>query len=707
MMNQSVVNMDTQRERIELHCHSKFSGNATMYSGEIIQFASNRNMPAIAITDRDNILGFPEIQAVTKKGKYFARPIYGMEILVNDNGVVYAYTVLVRNDTGKEELYRIVSENMGGVPYPVFEKELLFKNREGLLIGSGAEHGKLRRLAHGGVPDEELTDCIRELDYVELLPFECDKQINTRIFALAEREGKTVVAVSDAHFLEKQDRAAWNAVNRRMPEPMAHHGVHLLSTEEMLEAFSYLPKATARKIVVDNTYLIADLCGDIKVLADEKSYPVIAGVGEKLRDLCFEALKTKYPANKQKEAEAALRAELVALREQNMAFYPLLIKDLLNKAGLRDCDISMRGVGAGSIVVYLLGISDVDPIKHHLIPEMIYGKDGRREIDIDINVPEEMKAGVCELLGTLPGIGKVLPVGTQSELSGYIAEEMADIKSYVETCEISEEEKERIIGKIAGNFMGWRMHPCSVFLFPSDYDHSAVMPVQKLQSGAEMSYFAGYCFYGSFLKIDIIGLNFLDALRSLSITTGVDLADVPTCCPEVLELFKAGADGRVRGCLDLPMVKSDYVVGIIEKLRPESFDDIVDILGIAKGSDTWIVNSAVLQENRSLKIKDLISHREDVYEYLLLHGVDKGSAFDISEGVRKGYGYGRIVKWLPLKKKMVEAGIPEWYITACEGIKYLYPRAHSISYANTLMRLGWFKVHYPKEYSAVVTEYGL
>ena len=64
------------KERIELHCHSKYSCNATMYAGEIIRFVSGRKMPYIAIIDTSNIISFPELEMVRKEGNYFTKPLY-------------------------------------------------------------------------------------------------------------------------------------------------------------------------------------------------------------------------------------------------------------------------------------------------------------------------------------------------------------------------------------------------------------------------------------------------------------------------------------------------------------------------------------------------------------------------------------------------------------------------------------------------------
>ena len=105
--------------------------------------------------------------------------------------------------------------------------------------------------------------------------------------------------------------------------------------------------------------------------------------------------------------------------------------------------------------------------------------------------------------------------------------------------------------------------------------------------------------------------------------------------------------------------------------------------------------------------KDIICNREDIYDYLLSKGFESGEAYDISECIRKGIPKSKKTSWLKWKKDMFNADVPTWYIEACEKIRYLLPRANSVSYALVHTRLAWFKLNYPKEYRMVVEELGL
>lgn len=108
------------------------------------------------------------------------------------------------------------------------------------------------------------------------------------------------------------------------------------------------------------------------------------------------------------------------------------------------------------------------------------------------------------------------------------------------------------------------------------------------------------------------------------------------------------------------------------------------------------------QENMS---KDnIIASREDVFDCLIVLGFTREDAFEIAEFVRKGKARSVDKKWQSYKRKMEDAGAPDWFIASCEKVRYLFPRAHSYIYALHAWWSAWFKLHYPKEFYEVYIE---
>ena len=124
----------------------------------------------------------------------------------------------------------------------------------------------------------------------------------------------------------------------------------------------------------------------------------------------------------------------------------------------------------------------------------------------------------------------------------------------------------------------------------------------------------------------------------------------------------------------------DLITGdIYNTCRPKSFSEFVKCSGLSHGTGTWFGNGESLYKEGKIPLEDLIGDREDVYEQLLRYGVADEMAMKIAEYVRKGK-----VKWSGWKDDMLsamtEAKVPDWFITSCEKILYLFPRAHDITY---------------------------
>lgn len=122
---------------------------------------------------------------------------------------------------------------------------------------------------------------------------------------------------------------------------------------------------------------------------------------------------------------------------------------------------------------------------------------------------------------------------------------------------------------------------------------------------------------------------------------------------------------------------------LLETFRPQTMEEYVKCYGLSKGTYVWENNQEDLYINGGMDLKDIIANREDVYEYLLNHGIDKATAFDISENVRKGKVRSR--GWDSDTLEILRnSGASEQFINICKKIGYLYPRAHSMALLNGL-----------------------
>ncbi|NTU77287.1 MAG: PolC-type DNA polymerase III, partial [Alphaproteobacteria bacterium] len=143
-------------------------------------------------------------------------------------------------------------------------------------------------------------------------------------------------------------------------------------------------------------------------------------------------------------------------------------------------------------------------------------------------------------------------------------------------------------------------------------------------------------------------------------------------------------------------VKNPAAAPSLTRRQPTTMEELVRISGLTHGTDVWLGNAEPLVINKIAKLNEVICTRDDIMNYLILHGVDASSSFKIMESVRKGKGLKP-----EMEQKLLDNGIPAWYIDSCKKIKYMFPRGHAVAYTMMSFRVAYYKVHYPLEFYSV------
>lgn len=305
----------------------------------------------------------------------------------------YHVILLAQNDTGRVNLYRLVSDSH--LIYfhgrPRIPKSLLAKRREGILIGSACEQGEIFRAVVNRKSEAELEKLVSFYDYLEVQPIgnnafmktETDKdgkkiyedintdedlqELNRKIIRLGEKYQKPVVATCDVHFLDPQDEIYRRIImaGKGFKDADDQAPLYLRTTAEMMDEFAYLPYDKAYEIVVTNTRRIADQIEYIEPVRPDKCPPVIEHSDETLREICYKKAHELYGDPLPEQVSSRLERELKSIISNGFAVMYIIAQKLVWKSLEDGYLVGSRGSVGSSFVATMAGITEVNPLPPH------------------------------------------------------------------------------------------------------------------------------------------------------------------------------------------------------------------------------------------------------------------------------------------------------------------------------------------------------
>ncbi len=308
----------------------------------------------------------------------------------------YHVILLAANDTGRVNLYRLVS--WSHLQYynrrPRIPKSVLSKYREGLLIGSACEAGELYQAVLRGASEQDLAKLVSFYDYLEIQPLgnnlfmtkdgydepktvEQLKDYNRKIVKLGEQYNKPVVGTCDVHFLNPEDeiyrRILMSVKGFKDADDQAP--LYLRTTEEMLREFEYLGEEKAREVVITNTVKIAEQCEKISPVRPDKCPPVIENSDQLLTDLCYHKAHEIYGEELPEIVEERLKRELNSIISNGFAVMYIIAQKLVWKSNADGYLVGSRGSVGSSFVATMSGITEVNPLSPHYYCEKCHYND--------------------------------------------------------------------------------------------------------------------------------------------------------------------------------------------------------------------------------------------------------------------------------------------------------------------------------------------
>ena len=421
-----------------LHCHTHYSLLDGMTKiPELVRATKEVGMNAAAITDHGNLYGAMEFYHACRAED--VNPILGIEAYMAPRSRTerggrmkesnFHLTLLAQNATGFRNLVRMssIAYTEGFYYKPRMDKELLKAHSEGLIVLSGCVSGELSRhlLNEQKEEAEELckwyVETFGDRFYMEIQDsgIQIQKDAGEATIDLANKMGLPLVATNDSHYLCGEDAVAHDillCVNTRSQRTdakrmrLGSQDFYVKSPEEMYEVFPGQREAVRR------SQEIADRC-DIQLEKEPKYYPVFKPPRELtdtqyLREICERAMAERYGDEATQEHRDRLDLELGVIEHMGYSSYFLIVWDFVEFAKREEIPCTARGSAAGAIVAYLLGISDVCPLKYDLLFERFLDKSRKEPPDIDIDFCRDRRQLVIDYTKEKYGEESVAQIGT-------------------------------------------------------------------------------------------------------------------------------------------------------------------------------------------------------------------------------------------------------------------------------------------------------
>ncbi len=782
---------DSVSQFCHLHLHSEYSLlDGAIRLNDLLDKCREYGMDSVAVTDHGTMFGIAEF--VEKAKQASIKPIIGCEVYVAPGSIksktpldhkgLSHLVLLAKNREGYSNLCKLTSiAQFDGFYYkPRVDKQLLAEYSNGLIAMTACLKGDIPQSIIQNKTDKAENLAISYIKafgednfFLEIQHngMEIQEKVNKGLLRLSEKLSIPLVATNDCHYLSKKDVKAHEILlciqtGKTLDDPshfkFDSDQLYFKSSREMADSFQNYPGA------VETTKIIADQCN---VEFDDKTYhfPQFDNkTGESENDLFkklalegfdkkIETIKSANPDIDEKIYKERLDYEIETILKMGFPGYFLIVADFIRYA--REINVPVgpgRGSAAGSMVAFVMGITDLDPIEHGLIFERFLNPSrmSMPDIDIDFCIEGREKVyeyvinrygggdNVCQIItfgklkakAAIRDVGRVLgvPLPEVDQIAKLIPDNVKNLQQALDDIpQISEitsdsELKEKMV-EVALVLEGLPRHASThaAGVVISDKPLVSYLPLYKGKDGETVTQFdMNYVEKIGLVKFDFLGLRNLTVIKNtieLLKKSSKKIPDLNNLDPNDKKTFKLLEAGDTTGVFQL---ESSGMKDLIKKLKPETFNDIVALVALYRPgplesgmADNYVERKHGRQEV-VYQFKELEPILRETYGVILyqeqvmkISSVLANYSMADADGLRKAMG------------KKIKSMMEEHRVLFMKGAKennrdlkkakevfdlmekfggYGFNKSHSAAYALISYQTAYLKANFPLEFIAAL-----
>lgn len=764
------------QEFVHLNTHSHYSILEAIGSIDaIITKSQELGFNTVTLTDRDNMFGAIEFYEKAKKANL--KPILGISLSIGsfDTGdnKIYPLTLLAKSYTGYMNLIELASLVRLNAHKSVSFQELSQYSND-IICLTGNYTGEIASYLIQTPSKvtawvQSYKDLFKDNLYFEVLPLtNTPEQLkaNKLLIKLAKSSQIPLVLTAQTMYLTPEQKTAHDIMlaikyktNIQNPDRIsfAHEDYSLKSAEEI---YTLIQKLKIPEEAIHNTKIIADAC-NVEIPLYQIQLPAfdvpaldsgeILSNENYLRHLCEEGILNRYPGKDQKPIRERLEYEFDVIKTAGYIDYFLIVSDFINWAKNNSILVGPgRGSAAGSLVAYLLAITDLDPLEYQLLFERFLNPARVSMPDIDIDFQDNKRelvlqyvaqkygqdhvAQICTF-GTMAAKAAIRDTGRALGYSYSLCDSIAKLidqktiaKSLANSRELKAryEQEEKVTTlidaaqELEGSVRHTSTHACAVVISPQKL--TSYTPLQISESGGKTSITTQYEMHAiedlGLLKMDFLGLSNLSTIESAldliqsQAGTVVNINSLPMDDTLTYKLFQKGQTTGVFQFESQGMKKA--LIG----LKPSNFNDLIAMVSLYRPGPMELIPTYIARKHGKEEVSYLHSNLEPIlkptygimiYQEQLMQASQAVAGFSLPEADTLRKAVGKKIKELMDEQKTniiegtVKQGIDRligeklWELIEPFG-DYGFNKSHAACYAFIAYQTAYLKAHYPLQF---------